>query len=139
MITLYHNITRSTAFYVIRFGCVITFILIIFRNYECDSPGNRITSFLSPYKLQRDKTKQRVSSEQYEDKAIPVQEMKEYRGQRGRWEWSSRPVRFTQRDNIGAHWTGGWVDPRGYLDVYKKRKSLVLSGFEPRTDHPTAY
>jgi hypothetical protein len=42
-------------------------------------------------------------------------------------EWSaSRSGRFTP----GAHWIGGWVDPRAGLDDVEKRKFLTLPGLE---------
>jgi hypothetical protein len=31
----------------------------------------------------------------------------------------------------GAHWTGGWVDPRASLDIMKKRKVLLLWDLKP--------
>jgi hypothetical protein len=39
-------------------------------------------------------------------------------------EWTaSRPGRFTSRGRVpGAHWIGGWVDPRAVLDGVVKRK-----------------
>jgi hypothetical protein len=52
--------------------------------------------------------------------------MKEYSGRRGRWEWSSRPIRFTPGNNACTLLTGGWVGPTGGLDVYEKRKSLSV-------------
>jgi hypothetical protein len=38
--------------------------------------------------------------------------------------WSaSRPGRFTLRERApGAHWIGGWVDPRALLEAVVKRK-----------------
>jgi hypothetical protein len=43
-------------------------------------------------------------------------------------EWSaSPPSRFTPpRERApGAHWTGGWVEPKAGMDIVKKRKSLA--------------
>jgi hypothetical protein len=49
-------------------------------------------------------------------------------------EWSaSRPGRFiTGERALGTHWIGGRVDPRDDLDDLKKRKFLILPGFELR-------
>jgi hypothetical protein len=29
---------------------------------------------------------------------------------------------YIQGKTASTHWTGGWVDPRAYLDVVEKRK-----------------
>jgi hypothetical protein len=49
-------------------------------------------------------------------------------------EWStSRPGRFSPGEIAhGAHWIGGWVDPRADLDDMEKRKLLTLPGLELR-------
>jgi hypothetical protein len=49
-------------------------------------------------------------------------------------EWSaSRPDRFTLEERAaGAHWIGGWVDPRAGLDDMEKGKFLTLQGLELR-------
>jgi hypothetical protein len=49
-------------------------------------------------------------------------------------EWSaSHPGRFTPGDIApSTHWVGGWVEPRAGLEAVKKRKFLILSGFELR-------
>jgi hypothetical protein len=49
-------------------------------------------------------------------------------------EWSaSRPGRFTPGERTpGAHWIGGWVDPRADLEEMKKGKLLTLPGLELR-------
>jgi hypothetical protein len=47
-------------------------------------------------------------------------------------EWSaSRTGHFTpgERDP-GAHWIGGWVDPRASVDDMEERKFLILLGLE---------
>jgi hypothetical protein len=59
----------------------------------------------------------------------------------GEVEWSdSRPGRFTRGERTsGAHWIGGWVDPRAGLDEVEKRKLLTLPGRElrpPRSSNP---
>jgi hypothetical protein len=52
----------------------------------------------------------------------------------------SRLGRFTPRESaLGAHWIGGWVDPRAVLDAVVKRKisspagnrTLELRSFSP--------
>jgi hypothetical protein len=41
--------------------------------------------------------------------------------------WSaSRPCHFNPQRTAGAHWTEGWVDPRGGLDVLEKWKIFWL-------------
>jgi hypothetical protein len=49
-------------------------------------------------------------------------------------EWSaSCPGRYTPGERAsGAHWIGGLVGPRTGLDEEKKRKILLLPGFELR-------
>jgi hypothetical protein len=49
-------------------------------------------------------------------------------------EWSaSCPGRFTPGERApGTHWIEGWVDPRGGLDDFEKRKFLTLPGLEIR-------
>jgi hypothetical protein len=51
-----------------------------------------------------------------------------------RGEWSaSRLGRFTPGEiGPGTHRIEGWVGPRGGLDAVRKRKTLLLLGFEPR-------
>jgi hypothetical protein len=47
-----------------------------------------------------------------------------------RVEWSaSHPGRFTLTESApGTHWTGGWVDPRTYLDTVSKEKFSAPTG-----------
>jgi hypothetical protein len=49
-------------------------------------------------------------------------------------EWSvSDPGIFTHGERApGAHWIGGWVDPRFGVDDVQKRKFLTLPGLELR-------
>jgi hypothetical protein len=49
-------------------------------------------------------------------------------------EWSaSRPGRFTPGERArGAHWMGGWVNPRADLDDVGKIQFLTLPGLEHR-------
>jgi hypothetical protein len=37
---------------------------------------------------------------------------------------------------LGTHWIGGWVIPRAGIDSVEKRKTLPLSGIEPRPSSP---
>jgi hypothetical protein len=55
-------------------------------------------------------------------------------------EWSdSRPGCFTPAERTpGAHWVGGWVNPRVGLDDGEKRKFLTLPGLELRPLGPPA-
>jgi hypothetical protein len=47
-----------------------------------------------------------------------------------RWRWV---VSFTPRPlSPGAHWIGGWVDPRAGLDDLENRRLLTLPGVELR-------
>jgi hypothetical protein len=51
------------------------------------------------------------------------------------WKWvvSFTPRPFYPREKSpGAHWTGGWVDPRAGLDDVEKRKFLTLPELELR-------
>jgi hypothetical protein len=45
----------------------------------------------------------------------------------------SRPGHFTSGERVpGAHWIGGWMDPRAGLDNVEKRKLLNLPGLKLR-------
>jgi hypothetical protein len=52
---------------------------------------------------------------------------------------ASRHGRFNpRRKNYGIHWTGGWVSPRGDLDVVAKRQISVPAGRKSNLGRPTS-
>jgi hypothetical protein len=46
--------------------------------------------------------------------------------------FTPRPLYPRRRSHPGAHWIGGWMDPRTGLDTVDKRKILPLRGLELR-------
>jgi hypothetical protein len=50
----------------------------------------------------------------------------------GEWSFSRPGHLITGERTIGAHWRGGWLVPRGGLDIVGNRKILILPEFEPQ-------